>query len=669
MPDTRQHPIRRRDFLLGAAALAVGGPPVTKAAVSQLGTPEAAPAGARITHAAVFPPIGFSRVGNAESWFLAPEVPGLTVEPEGGYKDGESRIKKQVQRYRVYGYDDQGRVVRELTAGDARITWSVRVANTKGAWYGFNNALDLGEDVPAIPGALRNQFVPPEDREQALVIDSGDVAISGAATNGDGTDDRYRLAGTFWETLPVTLGHLRTDDAGRLMVVPGDGVAATALEQNPISDFTNNDGWHDDWCDGWVRADVTLDDGTALACEPGWVVCCGPNFAPQIPPLVTLHDTIRDVMVSLGHETSPAPPYSFRRDVLPFFQRLGLMQWVSEADFLNMSWPKIGDFSDPAWLRELADPSDAARDAREAVLDAIRDPAGATPRQDQIPYNLGDGANYPSSPQYWFQIPRSQYEVLRGWADGQFIDDFDDDQADSVRSLDDLPLAQQPEALTRAALEPCSGGAFHPGVEITWPIRHAELYRGPDETPFPYRLAIGSRPTLSHYLGLQLNPANAFGGADGRGTNAPIGPQMPGDLTRWMGVPWQGDAFSCQYVLTEQDFPVPTWWPALLPVNVLPEAFYDQVVRPDLPAHERARFFASRVLWSRGAAGIGLHANASYFDGLKQMVTLWTQMGMVARRPGPVDSAAPEGVPDEMYVEVQRGSVDLKTPPIDTSGS
>ncbi len=668
MPGFGQQPIRRRDFLLGAAAIALGGPGIVKAAVSPLGTPAAAPAGSRITRAAVFPPIGFSRVGNADGWFPAPEVPGLSPEPAGGFKDGENKIKKQVQRFRVYGYDDQRQVVRELTAADAQITWNVQVANTKGAWYGFNNALDLGEAAPGIPGALRNQFVPLDDREKTLVIDSGEVAITGASTNSAGTDNQYDLAGTFWQTLPVKLGHLRTDEAGRLLVFPGDGVAISALQQNPISDFTNNDGWHDDWCDGWVKATVRLHDGTALDAEPGWVVCCGPNFAPQIPPLVTLHDTIREVMVGLGFTTNPTPPYSFRRDLLPFFQRLGLMQWVSSADFLNTKWPKIKDFADPAYLRQLADPSDAAKDVRAAVLAAIRDPADTTPPQNQIPYNLGDGANYPSSPLYWFHIPPSQYEMLKGWADGRFVNDFDDEVADNVQSLNDLPLAQQPEALTRAALEPCSGGAFHPGVEITWPVRHAELYRGPRDTPFPYRIAIGDRQTLSQYLGLQLNPQNVFGGTDGKGTDAPIGQQMPGDLTRWMGVPWQGDAFSCQYVLTEQDFPVPTWWPALLPVNVLPEAFYDQVVRPDLPAAERARFFANRVLWSRGVAGIGLHAEASYFDGLKQMVTLWPHMGMVVRRPGPTDSSAREDLPANMYVEVQRGSVDLKTLPGGSGG-
>ncbi len=38
------------------------------------------------------------------------------------------------------------------------------------------------------------------------------------------------------------------------------------------------------------------------------------------------------------------------------------------------------------------------------------------------------------------------------------------------------------------------------------------------------------------------------------------------------------------------------------------------------------------------------------------MIELWTQMGVVVRRTGPKDIP---GVPGEVYVEVQRGSVDI----------
>ena len=126
--------MKRRDFLIGASALGL--------AEAQ----QPAPAGARIVRAAIFPAIGFSRVGNGDEWFLAPEVPGLMTEPPGGFKQGPNRIKKQVQRFRVYGYDDQGRVVRELSAPDG-VRWTVHVANTKAAWYGLLVNVSRGGDV------------------------------------------------------------------------------------------------------------------------------------------------------------------------------------------------------------------------------------------------------------------------------------------------------------------------------------------------------------------------------------------------------------------------------------------------------------------------------------------------------------------------------------------
>lgn len=97
-----------------------------------------------ITRVAVYPPIGIARVGNSPEHYLAPEVPGLPAFSPGGYKDADGRVKKQVVRFRIYGFNEAGEVVREITADEAEIEWRVHVANHKAAWYQFNNALDLG---------------------------------------------------------------------------------------------------------------------------------------------------------------------------------------------------------------------------------------------------------------------------------------------------------------------------------------------------------------------------------------------------------------------------------------------------------------------------------------------------------------------------------------------
>ena len=95
----------------------------------------------------------------------------------------------------------------------------------------------------------------------------------------------------------VKLGHVRTDDQGRLIVFPADGMSDSAMRQNPIDNFADNDGWYDDWADGWVKADVTI-DGKAIPVESAWVACCGPNYAPEIQPFMTMYDVVRDVMVN-----------------------------------------------------------------------------------------------------------------------------------------------------------------------------------------------------------------------------------------------------------------------------------------------------------------------------------------------------------------------------------
>ena len=60
----------------------------------------------------------------------------------------------------------------------------------------------------------------------------------------------------------------------------------------------------------------------------------------------------------------------------------------------------------------------------------------------------------------------------------------------SPQRLEDLPLAEQPDALDRAALDECLGGPFHPGCELTWPMRQTLLY----EAPFRLRRRIEAEP-------------------------------------------------------------------------------------------------------------------------------------------------------------------------------
>ena len=652
MSDTAEHnqSLKRRDFLSGASTM-FAMPLLARAAFAADATSDA-PRDTAVARLAIYPALGVSRVGNSAGWFLAPEIPGLPPLRDGHYKDGQQRVKKQVQRFRIYAFNRAGEVIREVTEPEARVEWRVHVANTKAAWYGFSNPLDNGDLAPGLPSQKRNQFIV-DDAERAamLVIDPGARTIAGRNVNPDGSDTAMAMVGRFWRALDVKLGHLRTDDAGRLLVFPGDGISRSAVPNNPISNFSDNDGWHDDWCDGVVQATVTLAGSGPMTADNAWVACCGPDFAPDIQPFVSLFDVISDVNVAAGWARPPEPPFSFRKYIYPLLRRLALMEWVSAAH--NLHWSQVGNFMDPAQLSRLADANPANRGFRESVLATFRNPHSDDLQQFKLPYMLGDGINYSGSPVRWFRIPDQQYALLLAWADGSFIDDLGSGLEDRTLMLEHLPLSEQPEALTRAALEPCSGGAFHPGVELTWPLRHKELYRG----AFRVALATNRAANLIQDLGQLLTAETAFKGF--RGVPPAVAAQMPGDLTRWMGLPWQCDAFSCQQVVFANDFPNAVWWPALLPIDVLPEAYYRVVMDADRAPEDRVSFAARRVAWSRGVAGIGYHAQASYTDGLNQMVSLWDRMGFVVRRDGPTDPARPKELPATLYVEVDRGSMDL----------
>lgn len=202
-----------------------------------------------IVKAAIYPGIGVARLGNsADEFFIGPEVAEpLPAEP-GFYRDAAGALKRQAARFRVYGLNAEGRVVRELTEKDASIEWSVHLANKKSAWYQFQLALDIPEAPSATPSLLRNVAV--ADRSQ-LVIDPGPRQIKGKDKHGK----KYVFDTGKFMGKAVYLGELRTDDAGRLIVLGGRGKSASYDGSVAIT-FANNEGWHDDISDGPVEAKV-----------------------------------------------------------------------------------------------------------------------------------------------------------------------------------------------------------------------------------------------------------------------------------------------------------------------------------------------------------------------------------------------------------------------------
>src|SRR5215471_7433277 len=208
----------------------------------------------KIHHLSIHPAIGIARLGNSEEhdgFYIGPEAPGIMADVHGQYRDAKHAIKRQAARFRIYAYSSDGCVLGELNQSDASVgsvQWTVKLANTKASFNRFVGRFG-GETSP------RNADV--GDRS-SLMITPAPKSIHGSKAGpirfGDG-----RFLG-----LQVYLGEIRTDNHGRLVVLGGRGVSrqvasdGTVGDPGTITNYANNDGWHDDTSDGPVTAQVTL---------------------------------------------------------------------------------------------------------------------------------------------------------------------------------------------------------------------------------------------------------------------------------------------------------------------------------------------------------------------------------------------------------------------------
>jgi hypothetical protein len=578
---------------------------------------------ATIVKAAIYPSIGVARVGNSlADWYLGPEVPDPLPLPPGSYRDSSGALKREAARFRIYGLNATGTIVQELTGADANITWTVQLANKKAAWYGFQLALDIPEaSAPgSTPTTLRNPMV---TNRAALAITPSARSITGTGQPENRFDD-----GTFMG-IPVYLGSVLTDDAGRLLVLGGHGVSASYTNAIAVT-FANNDTWYDDVADGPVTAQVSL-AGKTLPVEPAWVVVAPPNYGPCRKSVRTLWDLMRDLAIQNGWLAKPPRP-SFTHDILPIFQRMAGLQWVNEGFAAGFGWNGLFDLT-PTVIARLAsaDPSDA--EWRKVIANQFRtyslDSDDTTDSWAPVPWPwvYGDAMNQPPalSPRQHSSLTTLQLSQLAQWAAGQFDTDYDPNRS-IPRRIEDVPLAEQGNTLTKAALDFCLADAFHPGCEMTWPVRQIALYRA------PFRFAHAPAGWVEPDYGMTLTYAIASA------PNGCLGPQVPGGISRWMAVPWQCDTASCRSGYNKAYDPyVPTFWPARVPNQVLTRQDYDIVMDSERPLPERQAAFARRADWD---APLGL--KAPYVTQINNMIAHFDHLGVVESHPGPQDGSFPE---------------------------
>jgi hypothetical protein len=347
-------------------------------------------------------------------------------------------------------------------------------------------------------------------------------------------------------------------------------------------------------------------------------------------------DLMRDTACANGLLARPERP-SFQHDIRPIFERMSNLQWVNQGFAAGFGFKGPFDFSTDDWMARLADPTPANVEMRRVLCNNFRRFAVDANSPVPWPWLYGDAMNIPpaDTPRQHAALSDLQLWMLEQWVIGNFDADYDPG-AEPPRSIEDVPVADQPETLTRAAMEFCLADAFHPGCEMTWPMRQPGMYAS------AFRLKHRRRLDLEPSYGAQL-------GADD--WSLPAGPinggQSPGSITRWMAVPWQTDTSSCRsgYVPAYDPY-VPTFWPARVPNEVLSRTAYDIVMDTGLPRSERLQAFANRANWLEP-----LDLQKSYTHQINHMIHHFGEMGVVEVRPGlPGDP----DFPDTMQVSDQR---------------
>lgn len=580
-----------------------------------------------IVRYAIFPCIGVARVGNApEQYFIGPEAPGEVPQPDGGFKDEQGCVKRQAARFRVYGLNESGEAVKEITADDAEITWRVHLANRKAGWYEFNNAMDLGQYAKS--AGYRNPTILGDERKK-LIVDPGSRTISGRDLRGD----QYKFDSGEFMGVKVPLGELRTDAQGRLIVLGGYGHSASYTGKPAIT-FANNDGWHDDISDGPVRATINI-GGQQHEAEPAMVAVTPPNFGQGLYGVVTMYDVVYNLFYQ-DERFSMKPPQrpSFWRDIYPILERLAGNQWVnSGVDFL-LGGSSPSDFTSPKLLKKLADPSKKQKLLRTSLFRWFRNPVLALEKQRpvKLPPFYGDTfGDYPNLGMNDLAITQTQYEWMRQWAEGNF--DPDPGLRPQVKPLESYPVKEQPAALDRVNLESCLGGPFHPGIELTWTLRVASMWKE------PFRLNIlseGQAPKDDYGPVLSPQVALAPGGV--------VESSGPGTLTWWMGVPWQTDEASCLSGYEIGTYlRLPSFWAARVPNQVLSEQSYSRLMDKRLSTGQRLKHFNYRLDWLR-------YFDPTYQRRINENVAKWDKLGIIAEREGPRDLAQ-YGLPPRVWVE------------------
>ena len=626
---------------------------------------------AEIVRIRIHPGIGLARLGDSDESFIGPEAPGVVVDPggtdgpgpDGGtYRDHRMRLKRQAQRYRIYGYDADGNLVGEVnaaTAGVQKIRWRVHVRNMKAANYAFQGAYLFDPEKFRNPG-IQGDAASPIDRDQ-LIIDPGvhyvdldsaqPVVMSGDCFTGvesgtlpgylrycdfDVADPSQPVPVTYSAATGIELGQLTLDDEQRLVFVPAPGKAECVttpkvqlsnpsefysppngpdLDDPLVNQFAyfNVPGWWDDTCGGEIDATVLLKDGTLLSSRDGVQSYTdeGTRNAANGAWVVTAPPKYAPYMyhvVSLLDRVYEAFPESdpnrglktnFYRDIYPILERAVNYGWVS-AEAAGV---------DPTTRNMAHGPKQGGNLLSQKNLDAFTDPGSDSyPARRQI-YAImrhaedGKLANtLPPPPPQPANAPRPAGvgEVSRGNRMPKLWGTGGKPlQNDQLgHNLPNQYLSLTDWQLAR--LDDWARGDFEPGEQQPpRPLDDLPLEQQPGAMD-----AAALEPTIGggFHPGIEFPYLICYPELFEEAFRVKEGTE-PGSVAAFMSSPWQGDYWSCNTA----------WWP---------------VQRPDIVfEYDEATSMRSYREWFRGYGPQGEPLSST--DGYNQMVYAWPKLGMV----------------------------------------
>lgn len=410
----------------------------------------------------------------------------------------------------------------------------------------------------------------------------------------------------FPDTKPLGyMGRMETDESGRLLVVGSPGYAAGWLieDNNPggtvdpppppsppsddqpfpapalddpfplWSDIDNN-GWMDDAGDGPVTAALHFDDGTTRVIHvPAWCVCADPAYAPQVRNVVNIWDevynswlrapelaldpNIYDPSKGAYNESYEA---AFEQDVWTLFRAAHLQMFTTD---LNQK--AIGSHQRVNNVSATDDPATYLN-----VKNFIRNPNTGKGNDLEVgaplmPLALGDtGASF-------LTVTHTQYFFLEQWYAGKYNDEKEKLTAG--------------ELLDKNTLSNLLGGRFSPGIDLTFIVRDPYLYNQDWKAADVGTFRIGGK-ALDYAA---ADPSKPFLGVGYTPNRTEKNPVEPGDLCKFMALPWHTDYNSCATHLPSPN-PEPGqnpaitarnttlfWsWPAQRPVSVYTYEDYKQ---------------------------------------------------------------------------------------------